>query len=82
MSDHQARHDTGALPPQDLLWQPGKTAASIRFVNDAQRYVAEGRADAMSAQMLEEAIEAVKTGDRRLQQFLKVEDFLVSGFPI
>lgn len=29
----------GAVPPQDLGWQIGKTAASITFVGEAETYV-------------------------------------------
>ena len=29
-----------ALPPNDLAWQIGKTAASIKFVNDMEAWIA------------------------------------------
>lgn len=34
-------HAMGAMPPSDSSWQIGKTAATIRFVQDAMAYIAD-----------------------------------------
>ncbi|HTK04669.1 MAG TPA: hypothetical protein VL500_03730 [Candidatus Eisenbacteria bacterium] len=65
-----------------LFWQQSQTEQSIRFVREAEQYVADGRADACASQMLAEAIAAVKSGDRVLLHPLEVDDFLVGGFPL
>jgi len=64
------------------FWQADQTAHSIRFVREAEQYVANGHADDFSSQMLAEAISAVKAGERVLPHQLEVEDFLIGGFPL
>ncbi|HTM67986.1 MAG TPA: hypothetical protein VL426_01680 [Candidatus Binatia bacterium] len=78
---HNNEHGTGALPPPDFAWQMGKTAASIRFVNEAMAIISVCGADDPDRQLLTEAVDAVKRGERVLRRFLDVEVFLVSGFP-
>jgi hypothetical protein len=72
---------TGANPPPGVEWQLGKTAASIRFVNDAENFIASGNASEDDIQLLREAVSAVRSGERVLTQWVNVETFLVSGFP-
>lgn len=71
----------GANPPQGVEWQLGKTAASIKFVTDAENYLASGSATEDDQQLLGEAVAAVRSGERVLTQWVTVETFLVSGFP-
>ncbi len=52
---------TGALPPDDFAWQIGKTAGSLRFVRDAERYL-EGATEE-ERKKLRKAIARVKAGD-------------------
>lgn len=65
-----------------LFWQVETTDSSKRFVREAERYVADGHADATASQMLGAAIEAIKDGERVLTHPVEVDDFLVSGFPL
>lgn len=81
MHDPQEGRITGFPPKPDILWQMGKTVASIRFVNEATLYTSVCGDDSSERQMLTEAISAVKRGERVLKQYLDVEVFLVSGFP-
>lgn len=85
MSDHSPRA-TGAMPPPQFAWQIGKTAASIRFVNEAEAYLASlpqakfafdtendmtTRHDALRAQIAD-----LKSGKEVLKSFTSVEVFL------
>jgi hypothetical protein len=65
----------GALPPPGVEWQIGKTAASISFVNDAERYIV-GCNNADEIERLKKAAQEVKEGKRVLDQWLTVEEFL------
>jgi len=65
----------GALPPPGAQWEIGKTAASISFVNDAERYIAYCD-NAVEIERLKKAVEEVKEGRRVLNQWLTAEEFL------
>lgn len=66
---------TGALPPEDKVWQIGKTAASIRFVGDAEKYLVEHDGET-GLDGLKSAVEDVKNGTLVLQDWTTVEEFL------
>lgn len=66
---------TGALPPPNMAWQMGKTAASIRFVGDAQRYL-ESCQDEEQRQRLEEAIDKVRKGELVMDNWTTPKQFL------
>lgn len=65
----------GALPPKSVLWQLGKTPASIRFVNDAEELAAQSNSD-IDRCLLREAVENIKTGDLVLINFKDPSRFL------
>lgn len=65
----------GALPPSGFEWQIGKTAASISFVNDAERYIT-ACSNADEIELLKKVVQDVKEGKRVLDQWLTVEEFL------
>ena len=65
----------GALPPPGAAWQAGKTAASISFVNDAQKYLATCQ-DEKKAQLLLEATRRVRNGEWVLKDWLTAEEYL------
>jgi len=56
----------GALPPPEMEWQEGRTAASIVFVNQAERTVL----------LLQSKIEEVKSKKLELTDWLEVRVFL------
>lgn len=66
----------GANPPPDLAWQVGKTAASIRFVNDAQAWIAARFGAEADRKKLQEAIAEVKEGSRVIEDWTEPEEFL------
>lgn len=68
-------------PAGTVVWKLGKTAASIRFVNEAENFMASGNASEDDKQMLREAANAVRSGERVLTSWVTIETFLVSGFP-
>jgi hypothetical protein len=72
---------TGENPAPGIEWQIGKTAASIRFVNHAENFIASGNATEDDIQLLSEAASAVRSGERVLTEWVEIESFLVSGFP-
>ncbi len=65
----------GALPPPGMEWQIGKTAASIRFVNDTERFL-ETCQDTHKAELLREAIRQVKNGGLVLSSWISPEEYL------
>ena len=65
----------GALPPPGMEWQIGKTAASIRFVNDTERFLETYR-DTDKAELLREAVRQVKNGELELSNWLSPEEYL------
>lgn len=52
----------GALPPDGVEWQVGKTAASIRFVKDAE----------FAIKHLQEMVDKIKSGELYLDNFVDV----------
>lgn len=67
--------ETGALPPADMEWQIGKTAASISFVAGAEQYLAAGTNTA-DAEELEKAVLDIKSGTLVLTEWLSPGEFL------
>lgn len=65
----------GAMIPDEISWQMGKSPASIRFVNDAEKLMAKSNSD-IDRCLLREAVEKIKTGDLVIYNFKKPEDFL------
>ena len=65
----------GILLPPDLEWQIGKTAASIKFVNDALEYIA-NCSNNDEIERLKNAMQAVKDGVKELAHWLSIEEFL------
>lgn len=64
-----------ALPPAGFEWQLGKTAASIRFVNEAQRHL-EQVDDPIVQTRLRKMIDDLKNGVVSLTQWTTVDEFL------
>lgn len=69
-----------ALPPSGMEWQIGKTAASISFVNDAERFISTCQ-DTSKMELLREAIQKVKNGELVLQNWLTAEEYLNQQTP-
>ena len=65
----------GALPPPDAAWQVGKTAASISFVIDAEKFLATCQ-DEKNAQLLLEATRRVRNGEWVLEDWLTAQEYL------
>lgn len=55
----------GALPPPEMAWQMGKTAASIAFVNTAAPYLTSRN------RILHTLVEKIKKGEIILHAFLE-----------
>ena len=62
----------GAHPP---AWQIGKTAASIRFVNNAEKFLATCQ-DEEKAQLLLEATRRIRSGEWILQEGINAIEYL------
>lgn len=70
---------SGAMPPPGAEWQIGKSAASIRFVEDAMALIArldDGKPSFEAARQLSEAIEQVKSGELSFDDWTTPEDYL------
>ena len=65
----------GALPPNRLKWQFGKTAASIKFVEDTRIFIKTCRSATKKA-ILNDAIEKIKSGELRLTNFTSPQEYL------
>ena len=65
----------GAHPPPGAAWQVSKTAASISFVNDAEKFLATCQ-DEAKAQLLLEATRRVRSGEWVLQDWLTAQEYL------
>ena len=65
----------GALSPPGAAWQAGKTAASISFVNDAEKFLATCQ-DEKKAQLLLEATRRVRSGEWVLEDWLTAKEYL------
>jgi hypothetical protein len=66
---------SGAMPPSGFGWQIGKTAASIRFVADAEQFLASCSNSAQAA-ILRTAVRDIKDGRKVLNEFQTVQAFL------
>ena len=65
----------GTLPPVRAAWQAGKTAASISFVIDAEKFLATCQ-DEKNAQLLLEATRRVRNGEWVLEDWLTAQEYL------
>lgn len=64
-----------ARPPEN--WMAGKTAASVRFVYEAQHYIRSSKcANEADKTKLSKAIAKVKKGEFALTKFTSPEEFL------
>ena len=61
--------------PQDVRWQFGKNAASIRFVGKAEEFIA-ACDDAVKIAKLQEAITKIKSGELVLTVWTTPQEFL------
>ncbi len=69
----------GANPPGHFAWQTGKTAASIRFVNQATLYLqANYGTHNEQTDKVEKEIELIKNGNKVLTEFVEIEEFLAN----
>ena len=69
------RFGLGALPPPGAEWEVGKTAASISFVNDVQKYLVTCQ-DEKNTQLLLEATRRVRNGEWTLKDWLTAQEYL------
>ena len=81
MQDRTEGRITGFPPPPDIFWRVGKTAGSVRFVDDATAYLAAGYGTHADRRLLGEAIDALKSGSRTLDGFVSVDAVVVAGLP-
>lgn len=70
-----ANKGKGAKPPSRQSWQMGKTAASIKFVKDAELYVQVTR-DLVAVRDLNKAIKWIKDGSLVLTNEKTPQEFL------
>ena len=75
MERTQRRFGLGALPPPGAQWQMGKTAASISFVIDAEKFLAECK-DQEKIKLLQEAVQRVKNSEWILEDWLTAREYL------
>ena len=66
----------GALPPPALRWSIGKTAASIRFVTDAQVLLHQAEDGSVSHRILERMVQHIKDGYIVLNRWISPQEFL------
>ncbi len=67
----------GAMAPPGFEWQEGKTAATIRFVNEAEAYLmAQPKVSPIRA--LEAYVKNLKNGTEVLNEWLTVKEFMDS----
>ena len=66
-------YSMGAFAPPGCEWQNGKTAPTIRFVNEASVYLSQE-----TNSELTEYIEKLKSGEEVLTNWLTVEEYLNS----
>ncbi len=66
-----------AKPPDEHKWESGKTAATVRFVRQAEDLLQRQTAlDAPTRKKLKDKIKKLKEGHEVLTEWLTVEDFL------
>ena len=65
----------GAIPPPNVAWQDGKTAASISFVKDAEEYIKKYKFldEIVSLKLV---VKQIKVGKIVLNDWLTIEEFL------
>lgn len=63
----------GCPPPLSLTWQIGKTVATIRFVKEAEEYLA----NVKEVESLRTLVNDLKNGKFQLLDQLYVEEFLL-----
>ncbi|OGH86323.1 MAG: hypothetical protein A2493_01030 [Candidatus Magasanikbacteria bacterium RIFOXYC12_FULL_33_11] len=73
--DQYMSRSFGARPPSGGNWQIGKTEASVRFVSDAQKFLASCEDETMKNR-LQEGIDKVKRGEMVLTEGTSPSDFL------
>jgi hypothetical protein len=66
-------------PPNEFRWQIGKTAATIKFVNDAENYINKYSLCAKSINVLNDYIKQLKDGREILMEWYTVEEFLTKN---
>lgn len=65
----------GFEPPKEFEWEIGKTATSIAFVNDAERFLETCR-DKEKIELLREAIQQIKEGKLILEHWFTPEEYI------
>ncbi|HYE60287.1 MAG TPA: hypothetical protein VEA18_03840 [Candidatus Kapabacteria bacterium] len=65
----------GAISPPGAEWQAGKTAASIKFVKDAEKWL-ENIIESSQKGCVEDYVRLIKAGEVVLNEFLDIQDFL------
>lgn len=68
----------GALPPPQFEWMMGKTAGSIEFVSDAQKFIDSKEGSDEDRERLEGMIEAIKNGLVVVTENISIEEYLKS----
>lgn len=76
MNDDNNKKDfnLGALPPPGFEWEIGKTAATISFVREADKYL-ERMPRVTSVKMLETYVNELKSGNKVLMNFMTVKEY-------
>jgi hypothetical protein len=72
-------HGMGALPPEGMEWVVGKTAASICFVGDAERILAESKLSSETAQRVRDRVERVKEGKEVIDRFMTEQEIVLEA---
>lgn len=70
------KHTYDMKPPQDISWHMGKTPNSIRFVQEAEKYISQHTEDIEAIGSLRSMVEKVKQGQIMLFDFLAPVEFL------
>lgn len=79
MNENQ-KFELTALTLPDLVWQIGKTEASVAFVEAVEYRLTQGGLIASHIARLNEAIENIKSGELVLNEWLTVEQFLIGKY--
>lgn len=66
----------GALPPRGQEWTLGKTAATIRFVEDAEELLQSGNLNNNERGLLTDAIAQAKTGTLSFSEWTTPKEYL------